>query len=120
MFVNPEVEVVDATRISARETCASVYGFLALVGRPKAIRVSALNAQGEEETSEFSDWSARIVQHEVDHLQGRLFTDIMTPETLQFNYWSVVNKRRGDFKLGYAGISGFKHKIFPFNLIKPT
>ena len=82
------------------------------------MQINALDANGSDFEWKVADWTARIVQHEFDHLEGKLYTDIMLPKSLSFAYWETVNKRNGDFKLGYSGISGISHRIFPFNMLK--
>lgn len=105
VFVNPTVRVLDNTPIVAREGCASFHGFSALVSRPTMIQIQARDENGQMVEKVFSHWSARIVLHEMDHLQGKMFTDIMDRESLMFNYWRSVNNRRGNFRLSFNGIT---------------
>ncbi len=57
------------------EGCLSVPGLTALVARHRAVRVRALDEHGEPIDQVLSGWPARIVQHEADHLGGRLYLD---------------------------------------------
>ncbi|GIX00414.1 MAG: peptide deformylase [Pirellulaceae bacterium] len=57
------------------EGCLSLPGVVGNVVRPKKVRVHAFDLQGNEIDREFSDYEARIVQHEADHLNGVLFID---------------------------------------------
>jgi peptide deformylase len=57
------------------EGCLSVPGLMGVVARHRAVRVEALDAEGRPVDRVFSGWSARIVQHELDHLAGRLYLD---------------------------------------------
>jgi peptide deformylase len=59
------------------EGCLSLDGFTALVPRFRRVRVSCLDEQGKRKTIEASGWYARILQHEIDHLHGRLYIDRM-------------------------------------------
>jgi peptide deformylase len=59
------------------EGCLSLDGFTALVPRFRRVRVSCLDEQGKRKTIEASGWYARILQHEIDHLNGRLYIDRM-------------------------------------------
>ena len=104
VLINPEVKVEDNAVLRFREGCTSFNGFSAVVPRFKKVTVSYLDEFGEAATWTVDGWTARIVQHEVDHLDGKLYTDRMDAETLVFNYWKTVNKRRGDFKLGFGGV----------------
>ena len=57
------------------------------------MKISGLNEAGEEVEWTVSGWSARLVQHEYDHLQGKIFIDRADLSTLSFEYWKLVNIR---------------------------
>ncbi len=114
VLINPQVKVIDNREIVGREGCCSMNGFSALVSRAASVQVKALDADGREFEWRAKDWSARLVQHEMDHMDGKLFVDRMKAESLMFNYWQLVNSKGGQFKMGYDGISGLKYKMFPF------
>lgn len=63
------------------EGCLSLAGFTALVPRTRCVRVACLDEQGKRKTIEASGWYARILQHEIDHLHGRLYIDRMDTRT---------------------------------------
>ena len=77
-FVNPVIVSHGNTKVTEAEGCLSVPDVRGLVSRYKSIKVKAQDRNGEEFERDIEGWLARIVQHEVDHLEGRLFTDIMT------------------------------------------
>ncbi|HEV2835229.1 MAG TPA: peptide deformylase, partial [Pyrinomonadaceae bacterium] len=62
--------------------CLSVEGYQALVDRALNVRVECLNERGEEVTINARGWYARILQHEIDHLNGTLYIDRMNSRTL--------------------------------------
>lgn len=72
--------------------------------RYKKVQVSSLDGGGEAVQWTAGGWSARIAQHELDHLQGKMFVDRADLDTLSFDYWNIINLRAGDFRLGYDGI----------------
>ena len=78
-FINPQIEVIDAELEEFSEGCLSVPGFYETLNRPKKIRASFLNRLGEEVTEELEGLSAICLQHEVDHLDGKLFVDYISP-----------------------------------------
>lgn len=80
VFINPRIEVVDATEQTFWEGCLSIQGIRALVPRPRAIRVEFLDENGEARSIEASGFLATVIQHELDHLQGVLFIDRIRPE----------------------------------------
>jgi peptide deformylase len=81
VLVNPRLTVMDATRDTFFEGCLSVTGFAGAVPRALGVRVSALDRHGEPIEITARGWHARILQHETDHLDGRLYVDIMDPLT---------------------------------------
>ncbi len=80
VFVNPCITRQSAECSSAPEGCLSVPGATVEVVRAEAITVKAQDLDGVERTWELSGLQARIVQHEVDHLEGRLILDRASPE----------------------------------------
>ena len=75
VFINPSVEVLDPELGSYDEGCLSVPGFYEEVNRPRQIRVTALDRNGESFTEELEGLAAICLQHEIDHLDGKLFVD---------------------------------------------
>jgi peptide deformylase len=74
VLINPVIEWQDGEE-TAREGCLSLPDFTANVKRSKAIRCRAMNPLGEEVLIETSDFEARVILHESDHLNGILFLD---------------------------------------------
>lgn len=79
VYINPEFEVLDPELGQYDEGCLSVPGFYETVNRPQRIRVSALGRDGEPFTEELEGLAAICLQHEVDHLDGKLFVDYISP-----------------------------------------
>jgi peptide deformylase len=75
VLVNPVVEESAGTTEKEREGCLSIPGIHVEVDRPTAIRVSAQDASGTPLELEASGLLARILQHEIDHLDGVLILD---------------------------------------------
>lgn len=78
VLINPEVEVLDATTEEGWEGCLSVPGLTGLVPRYKKIRYTGVTPEGEKIDRVASDFHARVVQHEFDHLNGILYPYRMT------------------------------------------
>jgi peptide deformylase len=76
-LINPVIISKDGEK-KASEGCLSVPGKVGLVNRALKITVKALNREGEEFTLEAEDLFARVLQHEIDHLDGILFVDLAT------------------------------------------
>lgn len=78
VFINPEVVVLDEQLQEYDEGCLSVPGFYETVERPEHIRVTALDAEGKPFTLEPTGLLAVCIQHELDHLNGKLFVDYVS------------------------------------------
>ena len=76
-MINPIITKFSEETNKDWEGCLSAPGVRGLVSRPSAIQVDYLTRQGEKVTTEFTDFVARVVQHEVDHLDGISFLDRM-------------------------------------------
>jgi peptide deformylase len=79
VFINPEVEVIEAELGQYDEGCLSVPGFYETVKRPRQVRVKALDRDGTPFVEEMDGLLAICLQHEMDHLDGKLFVDYVSP-----------------------------------------
>jgi peptide deformylase len=77
VFFNPVLSPIGEERAMFFEGCLSVKGFVGLVDRSLEVEVSGLNEKAEPSTWRVRGWPARILQHEVDHLDGTLYIDRM-------------------------------------------
>jgi peptide deformylase len=83
VLVNPVLRLAgDPEQVSFYEGCLSVPGLTGVVARHRSVRVEALDEDGQPVDQVFSGWAARIVQHEVDHLRGRLYLDRVQTRSL--------------------------------------
>jgi len=89
-LINPEIIFSSKETVIAEEGCLSLPECYKPVERFKRIRVKFEDARGNNQMLELEDLNARIVQHEVDHLNGVLFIDRVTEESL------VVDKNKHD------------------------
>lgn len=79
VFINPEITVIDEETFEYDEGCLSVPGFYETVVRPQHIRVKALDRDGNAFEMEPEGLLAVCIQHENDHLLGKLFVDYISP-----------------------------------------
>lgn len=75
VLVNPEIEWHSDDLVTAEEGCLSLPGVIVDVERPLHVRARALDVHGEPLSIEASGLEARVIQHEVDHLDGVLMLD---------------------------------------------
>lgn len=79
VFINPEITVLDPELGDYDEGCLSVPGYYETVHRPKSISVTALDRNGQTYTQQLDGLLAICLQHEIDHLDGKLFVDYLSP-----------------------------------------
>ena len=79
VYINPEVEVLDPDLGEYDEGCLSVPGFYETVHRPRRVLVRALDREGHHFSEELDELAAICLQHEIDHLDGKLFVDYLSP-----------------------------------------
>lgn len=97
VFINPEITKYEGETVSDFEGCLSVPDIYGKVRRYNKIRVKALNEAGQEFRLKAEGFLARILQHEIDHTNGRVFID------------HIKNKSNAFFKLTSEG------KLEPLN-----
>jgi peptide deformylase len=95
ILINPEISRPKGNE-SAQEGCLSVPGVYGQVKRPKIVRLHAYDLQGNEIDRELDGFLAKVVQHEIDHLDGVMFFDRMTEESVR-DLESQLEDFRTDF-----------------------
>ena len=75
VLINPEIVKASEEKVMGVEGCLSIPGLQGEVERHEAIQVKGLNRYGKPQKLKVDGWMARIFQHEIDHLNGILFTD---------------------------------------------
>ncbi|MDB4581335.1 MAG: peptide deformylase [Porticoccaceae bacterium] len=79
VFINPEIEPLDESVDPYEEGCLSVPGFYEKVDRPAHVVIRALDGEGKAFKEEARGLLAVCIQHEIDHLEGKLFVDYLSP-----------------------------------------
>ena len=79
VFINPEISIIDDTLGKYDEGCLSVPGFYETVERPSLIEVTAIDRDGAIFTEQLDGLMSICLQHEIDHLEGKLFVDYLSP-----------------------------------------
>ncbi|MDP6172939.1 MAG: peptide deformylase, partial [Rhodospirillales bacterium] len=92
-LINPEIEILTKDQLLGWEGCLSVPGLTGAVLRFTHIRYRGLTPTGETITREATDFHARVVQHECDHLDGMLYPMRMT-DMSQFGFAEEINRNR--------------------------
>jgi peptide deformylase len=77
VLINPELEILDKNEEAGWEGCLSVPGLRGFVERPAHVRYQGVDAHGKTVTRTARGFHARVVQHELDHLDGVLYPSRM-------------------------------------------
>jgi peptide deformylase len=108
VIINPRLHRQAGADVEFFEGCLSVPGYTAIVPRAGNVRVKCLDHNGEPQVIEASGWYARILQHEIDHLNGTLYIDHMLSRTfcsleLHGRYWKDKTVSEVKAALGLQG-----------------
>lgn len=105
-LINPVIEILEGEKVVRAEGCLSLPGLSENVPRVEHIRLSWLDENFEPHTEEISGFLARIVQHECDHLEGKLYIDHISPirkQLIKSKLNAIVSGRtRVDYPVRYA------------------
>lgn len=100
-LINPEVEVLDGETVSRDEGCLSLPGLSESVPRVEHIRLKWLDENFEPHEEEISGFLARVVQHECDHLEGKVYIDHISPIRKQLIRRKLHNIMEGKVRCDY-------------------
>ena len=79
VLINPVIDWASPERVKGEEGCLSVPGIYDGVERAVAVRVTALDGEGQSRTIEADGMLAVCIQHEMDHLMGKVFVEYLSP-----------------------------------------
>jgi len=79
VLINPEITWMNDERVKGDEGCLSVPGIYDGVERATAVKVKALDLDGKERTIDAEGLLAVCIQHELDHLMGKVFVEYLSP-----------------------------------------
>lgn len=101
-YINPHIVEVDETETKLMdEGCLSLPGISEPVRRPTRIRVKYLDREWNEHDEWVEGYLARVMQHEFDHLEGKVFTDRISPLRKQLIKKKMANLLAGKFSCSY-------------------
>ncbi len=75
VLINPDLTIIDSTKVRSLESCLSIPGISAEVKRNLSVKINYFDSSGKPMTVEVSGGQSCILQHELDHLNGKLFID---------------------------------------------
>lgn len=100
-FINPHIYEYGEELDYFEEGCLSVPGIREDVVRPTVIKIKYLDENFEPKDETFGGFAARVIQHEYDHLDGKLFTDRVSPLRKKLIKSKLDKISKGDFKSSF-------------------
>jgi len=100
-MINPRFTFESEETCGYEEGCLSIPNIDAEITRPEKIRVRYVNTDFQEIEEEFEGFAARMIQHEMDHLDGILFTDHASPIRRKMLTGKLMNISRGNVRTRY-------------------
>ncbi len=100
-MVNPQMLEMSEETVMGEEGCLSLPGIHESVPRAKRIKITYRDVDFNEHTEVFEDYKARVVQHEYDHLEGKVFTDRINPLRRQLLKGKLTNIMKGKVHADY-------------------
>ena len=101
VFINPKVTFNTENRIAIEEGCLSIPGIHENVNRISDLTVEYLNESFEPVVERLTDYKAIVIQHELDHLQGIMFTDKISPLRRRMLQNRLNSLSRGNVSVSY-------------------
>ena len=101
VFINAEMIEERGEIISLEEGCLSIPNIYGHVEREKTIKIRYYNAKLELQEKEFTGFTARVIQHEYDHIEGILFVEKLKPLKKQMIKRKLEDIKKGDIRSRY-------------------
>ena len=96
VLINPEVLWASTEMLMNDEGCLSVPGIYDGVERPRAVKVQALDLDGKPQVHEAEGLLAVCIQHEMDHLKGKVFVEYLSPLKRNRIKTKMIKQQKGD------------------------
>ena len=101
VFINAQIEEENGENWSVNEGCLSIPGIREDISRKREIKIRYCDEHFEEHELVCSGYLARIIQHEYDHIEGKLFTDRISPLRKTLLTSKLNNISKGSVKVDY-------------------
>ncbi|WP_028667155.1 peptide deformylase [Runella zeae] len=101
VFINPQILQEEGEEWAFEEGCLSIPGIRADVYRPEKVKIKYRDLDWNEHIEEYDNMAARIIQHEYDHLEGKLFTDYLPMLKRQMLKKRLADISKGNVKVDY-------------------
>ncbi len=101
VFINAQIEEEFGEDFTYEEGCLSIPNIRGNVIRPESIKINYLDENFEDQKLTLHGVNARVVQHEYDHIEGRLFTELLKPVKRKLIMKKLENIKKGKIKADY-------------------
>jgi peptide deformylase len=108
VFINPEILDELGTPWAFEEGCLSIPNIRENVSRQETVRIRYFDQEWKPKEEEYSGIKARIIQHEYDHLDGKLFIDYLSPLKKRMLKGKLTNISKGDVETEYRILAPLK------------
>lgn len=101
VFINPQILELNGEEWTMNEGCLSLPEIREDVSRPEKVKIKYLDENFEEHIEEYGGFAARVIQHEYDHLEGKMFIDYLTPLKKRLLKSKLVAISKGKIETSY-------------------
>lgn len=101
VFINAHIESLDGDEWSYNEGCLSIPKIREDVMRPHEVTIEYLDEDFEQKKETFNGITARVIQHEYDHIEGKLFIDYLKPLKKKMLQGKLNDISKGKIKVDY-------------------
>lgn len=100
-FINAHIVETSGEIVSDSEGCLSLPGIREDVKRPSTVRIKYVDENFVEHDEVYSGWGARVIMHEYDHIDGKMFVDHLSPLKKKFIKGKLLNITKGNVDVSY-------------------
>lgn len=100
-FINPKILSTEGEIVSIEEGCLSLPSIHEMVNRPDTVTINYFDENWVEHTDTVKGYAARIIQHEYDHLDGKMFIDAVSPLRKRLIKGKLMNIAKGKTRPSY-------------------
>lgn len=101
VFINPKIELLESKEVTLSEGCLSVPTIREDVKRPSKIRITYVDEYFKKREEVYEGFAARVIQHEYDHIEGKLFVDYLNPLKKRLLKGKLAKISKGQVNIGY-------------------
>ncbi|MEJ0055504.1 MAG: peptide deformylase [Bacteroidota bacterium] len=101
VFINPELLDESGDEWEFEEGCLSIPNIREKIARPEKLKIRYFDEEWNQKTEEYDGMKARIIQHEYDHLDGKMFVDYLSPLKKRMLKGKLTDISKGDVETEY-------------------